>query len=115
MHGSLPIVVITINIHNGAVFVGIIAVIVVIAFFRTDGNEGAVGEVGGPQVLGHPALRAQLHGAIDIPVVVGDSWGVRTGLPVIHTRPERVFLPVTGAEAVGGVCPEIVDGICGIK
>ena len=109
MHGGLPIIMITINIHIGAVPVGIITVIAEVALFRTDRNESAIGEVSGPQVLGHPTLRTQLHGVIDIPIVVGDSWSVRTGLPVMHTRPERIFLPVTGAETVSGVCPEKVD------
>ena len=101
MHYDIPFVEIAVNRHIG-VFSG---------RHLTGGHLRAVRIMCGAQVLLHPALLTDLHGMINIAIVVSEGGHARTRLTVASRgkRREGHFVAICRAFAVDGIGTHIVS------
>ena len=117
MHHCNPIVQVTVDGHLTFVAVGWISVSCCIGSCITSWNLCAICVVCGAQVFPHPALVANLHGTVDVTVIIGHSVCTGTGLGINQNAVidrvsggEDPLFPVGRARAVGGVGPDVVSG-----
>ena len=116
MHHGRPVVIVPALWQGKAILVVIIVRIRFAVGRVACGNSGAVGITRGAQIRPHPALVANLYGAVNVAVYVHHYRCTRAGFlvnsaPLIDGQFQRIFTRTT-IDVLVSVCVSAAFGVC---